>query len=99
MVLVSQAMSRAVGSALIALVTATSIQWLWLFWTRRCNEACAEQTVRGMYGVLFASILMTVALVLMLLTGGLSVRRSLTFYVIGWTTLALCSVAVTPRWA
>lgn len=37
-------MSRAVGSAWIALVTATSIRWLWLFWTSRCNEACAEQT-------------------------------------------------------
>lgn len=90
-------MGRAVGSALIALVTATSIRWLWLFWTPRCNEACAEQTVWGMYGVFLASILMAVALALLLLIGHLRVRRGLALYIIGWAALAICSLAVTPR--
>ncbi len=97
MVLGSEVMGRTAGSALIALVTATSIRWLWLFWTPRCNEVCAEQTVRGIYGVLLASVLMTVALVMMLLIGRLGVRRGLMFYVIGWAALAVCSFVVTPR--
>lgn len=89
-------MSRTVGAALMTLASAVSIRWLWLTWTPRCNETCAQETVQVMYGLILVSMLVTAVLAVLLLVGRLTLRRGLAAYGIHWTVLAISSVVLTP---
>lgn len=78
---------RSIGAALMTLATAASILRLWLLWTPRCNEACAPETLLGMYGVLLASMVLTAVLAVLLLVGRVTLRRGTALYAVGWAVL------------
>lgn len=88
--------SRVAATALMVLCTALAIRWLWIFWTPRCNESCAMQTVLSMYGLLAIAALVTVALVALVVLGRWTARRGLVGYVIAVSVLAAGALALTP---
>lgn len=88
--------SRMVTAALMALCTTLAIRWLWIFWTPRCNESCAAQTVLGMYGLLTIAALFTVALALLVAVGRWTTKRGLVSYLLAASILAAGVLALTP---
>ena len=88
--------SRVAAAALMALCTALAICWLWIFWTPRCNESCAAQTVLGMYGLLAIAALVTIALALLVAMGRWTAKHGLVSYLIAASILAAGAFALTP---
>ncbi len=88
--------SRVAATALMALCTALGIRWLWIFWTPRCNESCAAQTVLRMYGLLAVAALVTVALVALVALGHWTARRGMVGYVVAVAMLAAGALVLTP---
>lgn len=88
--------NKAAAIALMALCTVLAIRWLWIFWTPRCNESCASQTVLGMYGLLAAAALATVAVIALLVLGRWTARRGLVCYVMALVLFTACALALTP---
>lgn len=88
--------SRIATAALLVFCTALAIHWLWIFWTLRCNESCATQTVLGIYGFLIVAALVTIIFSLLVALGRWNARRALMSYFFAACILAAGALALTP---
>jgi hypothetical protein len=86
----------AVGVFLLATIGA--LNWLWVFWTPRCNESCPGSVVVAMYATMAAAVVITVAIIALTLLGKLSVKRASQAYVVSLMVFAAWTGLLTS-WA
>lgn len=90
--------SRGATICVQLLATFGALRWLWMFWTPRCNEACAGSVVVTMYATMCAIVVATLGVVALTMLGRLRPKQAAYAYVALAAAFAVW-IALLTGWA